>query len=125
LTFKRVFQLVLLKHIEGNVPPGDSRYVADRIKSLGGEISYIDVGEALWFGRYFGGTGTCHSKIGTLATDVAANFKAYQTVFFPMFLLARLRWHWRRPRSTSWRVDETYVEGHGERAYLYRALYKH
>jgi transposase, IS6 family len=21
----------------------------------------------------------------------------------------RLRWHWRRPRSGSWRVDETYV----------------
>ncbi len=22
----------------------------------------------------------------------------------------RLRWQWRRPRSTSWRVDETYVK---------------
>jgi hypothetical protein len=22
----------------------------------------------------------------------------------------RLRWHWRRPQSTSWRVDETYVK---------------
>ncbi|CAO3360457.1 Transposase [Azospirillum melinis] len=22
----------------------------------------------------------------------------------------RLRWPWRRPRSTSWRVDETYVK---------------
>ena len=22
----------------------------------------------------------------------------------------RLRWHWRRPRSGSWRVDETYVK---------------
>ncbi|MBB5341382.1 hypothetical protein [Tunturiibacter gelidoferens] len=69
------------KHIEGYVPPGGSRYVADRIKSLGGELSYIDVDEALWFGRYFGGTGACHSAIGTLATDVAANFKAYQAVF--------------------------------------------
>ncbi|GAA3099465.1 IS6-like element IS6100 family transposase [Rhizobium viscosum] len=25
----------------------------------------------------------------------------------------RLRWHWRRPQSTSWRVDETYVKVRG------------
>ena len=37
----------------------------------------------------------------------------------------RLRWQWRRPRSTSWRVDETYVKVGGEWAYLYRALDKH
>jgi transposase-like protein len=24
-----------------------------------------------------------------------------------------LRWHWRRPQSTSWRVDETYVKVRG------------
>ena len=37
----------------------------------------------------------------------------------------RLRWHWRRPRSTSWRVDETYVKVRGSWAYLYRAVDKH
>jgi hypothetical protein len=37
----------------------------------------------------------------------------------------RLRWHWRRPRSTSWRVDETYVKVRGEWAYLYRVPDKH
>src|SRR5215208_6898652 len=26
----------------------------------------------------------------------------------------RLRWQWRRPRSTSWRVDETYVKVRGQ-----------
>ena len=36
----------------------------------------------------------------------------------------RLRWHWRRPRSGSWRVDETYVKVRGKWAYLYRALDK-
>jgi len=36
----------------------------------------------------------------------------------------RLRWQWRRPRSTSWRVDETYVKVHGKWTYLYRALDK-
>ena len=36
----------------------------------------------------------------------------------------RLRWQWRRPRSTSWRVDETYVKVRGEWTYLYRALDK-
>jgi IS6 family transposase len=36
----------------------------------------------------------------------------------------RLRWQWRRPQSTSWRVDETYVKVRGNWAYLYRALDK-
>jgi transposase, IS6 family len=30
----------------------------------------------------------------------------------------RLRWHWRRPRSGSWRVDETYVKVRGKWSYL-------
>ena len=36
----------------------------------------------------------------------------------------RLRWQWRRPRSRSWRIDETYVKVRGQWAYLYRALDK-
>ena len=36
----------------------------------------------------------------------------------------RLRWQWRRPRSSSWCVDETYVKVRGQWAYLYRALDK-
>jgi transposase, IS6 family len=37
----------------------------------------------------------------------------------------RLRWQWRRPRSTSWRVDETYVKVRGNWTYLCRALDKY
>ena len=37
----------------------------------------------------------------------------------------RLRWQWRQPRSTIWRVDETYVKVRGRWTYLYRALDKH
>jgi transposase, IS6 family len=37
----------------------------------------------------------------------------------------RLRWQWRRPGSTSWRIDETYVKVRGQWAYLYRAIDKH
>jgi len=37
----------------------------------------------------------------------------------------RLRWQWRGPRSTSWRVDETYVKVRGQWTYLYRAVDKH
>jgi IS6 family transposase len=36
----------------------------------------------------------------------------------------RLRWQWHRPRSISWRVDETYVKVSGRWTYLYRALDK-
>jgi transposase, IS6 family len=37
----------------------------------------------------------------------------------------RLRWQWRCPRSTSWRVDEIYVKVGGKWAYLYRAVDTH
>ena len=36
----------------------------------------------------------------------------------------RLRWQWRQPRSTSWRVDETYIKVRGQWTYLYRAVDK-
>ena len=34
----------------------------------------------------------------------------------------RLRWQWRWPHASSWRVDETYVGVRGKWAYLFRAL---
>ena len=37
----------------------------------------------------------------------------------------RLRWQWRCPRSTSWRVDQTYIKVGGNWAYLYRAVDKY
>jgi IS6 family transposase len=37
----------------------------------------------------------------------------------------RLRWQWRHPQSTSWRVDETYVKVRGQWTYLYRAVDKY
>ena len=36
----------------------------------------------------------------------------------------RLRWQWRQPRSTSWRVDETYIKVRGQWVYLWRAVDK-
>jgi transposase, IS6 family len=36
----------------------------------------------------------------------------------------RLRWQWRQARSTSWRVDETYVKVRSQWTYLYRAVDK-
>ena len=36
----------------------------------------------------------------------------------------RLRWQWRQRRSTSWRVDETYIKVRGQWTYPYRAVDK-
>jgi hypothetical protein len=69
------------KHVEGYVPPGGSDYVAKRIKWLGGELAYIGIDEAFWFGRYYSGANACHASVDALAADVAANFRAYQAVF--------------------------------------------
>lgn len=68
-------------HVEGYVPSGGSDYVAKRIKWLGGELAYIGIDEALWFGRWYAGKNACHSSIDAIAADVAANFRAYQAVF--------------------------------------------
>jgi hypothetical protein len=69
------------KHVEGYVPPGGSDYVAKRIKWLGGELAYIGIDEALFFGRWYSGKSACHAPLDAIAADVAANFKAYQAVF--------------------------------------------
>lgn len=69
------------KHVEGYVPPGGSDYVARRIKLLGGELNYIAIDEAAWFGRWYSGPNACHSTVEALADNVAANFKAYRAVF--------------------------------------------
>lgn len=34
------------------------------------------------------------------------------------------RWQWRRPKSQSWRIDETSMRARGRWAYLYRAVDK-
>jgi hypothetical protein len=69
------------KHVEGYVPPGGSEYVAKRIKWLGGELSYVDIDEALEFGRYYTSKDACRSSMDAVAEDVSANFKAYRDVF--------------------------------------------
>jgi hypothetical protein len=69
------------KHVEGYVPPGGSDYAAKRIKWLGGELGYIGIDEALFFGRWYAGKSACHASLDAVAADVAANFKAYQAVF--------------------------------------------
>lgn len=69
------------KHVEGYVPPGGSDYVARRIKDLGGELAYIDIDEAVQFGRYYGGPNACHASFDSIATDIASNLAAYKKIF--------------------------------------------
>ena len=69
------------KHVEGYVPPGGSDYVAKRIKWLGGDLAYISIDEASWFGRWYSGKNACHSSLDEVTSDIAINFKAYKAVF--------------------------------------------
>ncbi len=69
------------KHVEGYVPPGGSAYVAKRIKNLGGELAFIDVDEAVQFGRYYNGPNACHASLSAIADEIADNFAAYKQIF--------------------------------------------
>ena len=48
----------------------------------------------------------------------------HTTLFYALLIEKRLRWFWRRPISTSWRLDETYIKVKGKWAYCYRAIDK-
>ena len=47
-----------------------------------------------------------------VGVDHSTNYRGVQR--YAPEIENRLRWQWRRPQSTSWRVDETYVKVRGK-----------
>lgn len=60
---------------------GQLHLVAQKIRRLGGELTYLAMDEPLWYGAHFTGNNGCHSTIDTIARDVGANIKALRDVF--------------------------------------------
>ena len=82
----------------------------------------------LWAVRWYCRYSVSYRDLETMMTErgVAVD---HSTIYrwaqrFAPELEKRLRWQWRRPQSTSWRIDETYVKVRGKWADLYRALDK-
>jgi transposase-like protein len=82
----------------------------------------------LWAVRWFCKYGVSHRELEEMLEErgVAVDHTTIYrwTQRYAPLIEKRLRWYWRRPRSTSWRVDETYVKVRGRWAYLYRAIDK-
>lgn len=55
-------------------------------------------------------------KMGSVAKIVPKLF-LFKVQHYAPLIEKRLRWFWRRPTSTSWRLDETYIKVKGKWAY--------
>jgi hypothetical protein len=70
------------KGIEGFSPENMPAHVSNRVKSLGGRISYVAMDEPLNFGHYFDRkSNACHWSIDDIARNAAANVKQFREAF--------------------------------------------
>ncbi len=70
--------------IESYGPPPDMARDAARIRSLGGQVTYIMMDEPLYFGHIYKGGGpriACHAAIETIAADAARKIAEARRVF--------------------------------------------
>jgi transposase, IS6 family len=108
--------------IRRNEVQGEGRAVSDfKGRHFEGEI-------VLWAVRWYCRYGVSYRDLEQMMGERGVSVD-HSTIFrwvqaYAPEIEKRLRWQWRRPRSTSWRVDETYVKVRGRWAYLYRAVDK-
>ncbi|WP_298281299.1 hypothetical protein [uncultured Bradyrhizobium sp.] len=67
--------------VEGYFASYQTANLAAKLKRAGATLQYISMDEPLWFGHYYNGPHACHSSIADVAQRVAANVRAYQSVF--------------------------------------------
>ena len=82
----------------------------------------------LWAVRCYCRYGISYRDLETMMTERGTSVD-HSTIFrwvqrYAPEIEKRMRWQWRRPGSTSWRVDETYIRVGGKWVYLYRAVDK-
>ncbi|MGE0420386.1 MAG: hypothetical protein AB7O80_26570, partial [Acetobacteraceae bacterium] len=70
---------------EGYAAPRQMRFIAERIKRLGGEIRYLNMDEPVWFGHWqsrpIHGAPACRTPLPDLAQEVAAKVAQVRAVF--------------------------------------------
>ena len=67
--------------MEGYSAPKTGEVLAERVRRLGGELSYVALDEQLWFGKYAEKPTSCHSSIDEIAQEVAARRHRYWHAF--------------------------------------------
>ena len=82
----------------------------------------------LWAVRWYCGDGVSYRDLEQMMGERGVSVD-HSTIYrwvqkYAPEIEKRLRWQWRGPLSTSWRVDETYVKVRGQWTDLYRALDK-
>jgi len=82
----------------------------------------------LWAVRWYCRYGVSYRDLEQMIAERGVNVD-HTTIYrwvqrFALEMEKRLRWQWCRPKSRSWRIDETYVKVRGRWAYLYRAVDK-
>jgi hypothetical protein len=68
-------------HVEGYSAENQTYSIAQRVKSLGGNPSFYDMDEPLYFGHLYNGNNACRSSIADVAADVARKIQQVRTVF--------------------------------------------
>ena len=67
--------------VEGYDGAPSARYIARRVKSLGGTIDLVAMDEPYWFARLSPKPRACHWPIRMIAENAARNMRAFQDVF--------------------------------------------
>ena len=113
-----LLQTLLARGLMG--PSGEGRDVSDfKGRHFEGEI-------VLWAVRWYCRYGVSYRDLKQMMGERGVSVD-HSTIYrwvqkYAPEIERRLRWQWRQPRSTSWRVDETYIKVRW--AYLYRAVDK-
>ncbi len=68
-------------NIEGYGDPRMAQKIAEKIKRVGGNLSFVAMDEPLFFGHFYNSPVACHSSVDNVADRVAAVVSRYRAVF--------------------------------------------